>query len=92
MKENKLYYNYNGRYCKRIIQALGNESLTVKEIMINLRNQTNKRGKPYGRIPSIGKVKQIVSKYPIFKNVGTTVGYSGVGHNMMVNKYRYTGE
>ena len=92
MKENRIYYNLKSTTCQRIIRALGDETLTLNEIMVNLRNQINRRGKPYGRIPSVGKVKQIVSKYPIFKNVGTTVGQSGVGHNTLVNKYKYTGE
>tara|TARA_R100001510_G_C7531208_1_gene122565 strand:+ start:114 stop:395 length:282 start_codon:yes stop_codon:yes gene_type:complete len=93
MKENKIYYNYNGRFCKRIIEALGNESLTVKEIMTKLFNQTKKtNGRPYTSNPTTQKTVQILAKYPIFQRDGTAVGHSGVGHNMMVNKYRYIGD
>lgn len=93
MKENKLYYNYNGRYCKRIIQALGNESLTVAEVMTKLLNQTQKKnGRPYTSNPTTQKTVQILAKYPIFQRDGTAVGQSGVGHNTLVNRYRYIGE
>lgn len=88
MKKNKLYYNYNGNNCKRIIRALGNESLTAKEILEKLLSEKTRSGKPYSKQPTIGTVTQILSKYPIFEKVGLTNG----GHSVPVNMYRYIGE
>ena len=86
MKENRLYYNYKGVYCQRIIRALETEPLTLNQIMNRLRNQTKgEGGLRYSRNPTKGKVKQILTKYPIFKSLGTTNGSSGLGHSMPVN-------
>ena len=45
MKENKLYYNYKGYNCKRIIRALGDETLTAKQVLERLLSEKTKQGK-----------------------------------------------
>ncbi len=86
MKENKIYYNYKGVYCQRIVRALEGQPLTLNQIMSRLKNQTKvENGARYSRNPSKHKVSQILNKYPIFKSLGKTNGLSGMGHNMPVN-------
>lgn len=93
MKENKPYYRINGRMCKRIIRALGDETLTVSEIMTNLLNQTQvKNGKPYLTNPTTRRVIGILSKYPIFERVGMTRAKNSGHSSMLVNTYRHIGE
>ena len=87
MKENKIYYNYKGVYCQRLIRALESKPLTLNEIMTELKKQTKHDNSPYNRHPSKGKVKQMLDKYPIFKNIGTTNGLSSVGHRMQLSMY-----
>lgn len=88
MKENKLYYNYNGYNCKRIVRALGDETLTAKQVLERLLSEKTRRGKPFSKQPTIGTVSQILAKYPIFEKVGMTNG----GHTVLVNTYKYIGE
>lgn len=88
MKENKLYYNYKGYNCKRIIRALGDETLTAKQVLERLLSEKTKQGKPYSKQPTIGTVSQILAKYPIFEKVGLTNG----GHSVPVNTYKHVGE
>lgn len=88
MKENKLYYNYKGYNCKRIIRALGDETLTAKQVLERLLSEKTKQGKSYSKQPTIGTVTQILSKYPIFEKVGMANG----GHTVLVNTYKYIGE
>tara|TARA_R100000231_G_scaffold128288_1_gene99335 strand:+ start:230 stop:496 length:267 start_codon:yes stop_codon:yes gene_type:complete len=88
MKENKLYYNYNGYNCKRIIRVLGSETLTAKQILERLLSEKNQQGNFYSKQPTIGTVTQILSKYPIFEKAGHTNG----GHSVPVNTYKYIGE
>jgi len=87
MKENKVYYNYKGVYCQRLIRALEAKPLTLNQIMTELRRQTKHDNNLYNRHPSKGKVKQILAKYPIFRNIGITEGLSSTGHRMPVSMY-----
>ena len=74
------------------------EPLTLNEIMIRLRNQTKvpsttqKYELKYNRHPSRGKVRQILSKYPIFKSLGTRSVSSGVDSSMLVNVWALSEE
>lgn len=98
MKENKVHYNYKGVYCQRLIRVLKDKPLTLNEIMIKLRNQTKvpsttqKYELKYNRHPSKNKVKQILTKYPIFKSLGTRSVSSGVDNNMLVNVWTLSEE
>jgi hypothetical protein len=88
MKENKIYYNLKGNDCKRIICVIGSETLTAKQVLSRLLNQKQRNGKSYRRQPTINRVSNILSKYPIFEKVGLTNG----GHSVLVNTYRYIGD
>ena len=88
MKENRIYYNINGNDCKRIIRVLGDETLTAKQVLSKLLHQKQRNGKSYTRQPTINRVSNILSKYPIFERVGSTNG----GHSVLVDTYRYIGD
>ena len=82
------YSNERKYDCKRIIRVIGSETLTAKQVLSRLLNQKQQNGKSYKRQPTINRVSNILSKYPIFEKVGLTNGDS----LKLVNTYKYIGD